>query len=209
MPAQVITALVTNILQKLHACEIPRLTAATHRMLDGFFQNTLYDYSAETTSTILAALLKARVGSVDMEALTFYSSALASGSTCLHKKIMQQLTAGMTPISSPLGVTVHFPKILLSSITELVSMANSEFRQVQVGVGASLKRMICTVFNHQLLDKYNTTATAAAPSPSKETVFLNSLMSAMEPLLQLKNQPSWLHILDSYRNLFDICRGHT
>lgn len=72
VPEQNVVQLIANTIQKLPACEVPRLTSAAYRMLDAFFQSSNYMFKLDTTAAIINNLLLSKPVTSDMETNAFY-----------------------------------------------------------------------------------------------------------------------------------------
>lgn len=166
-----------EIALRLQACEQPVLTAAVCRMIDALYQNSLLSLSGDKCHDSLQILMDMKPATNDMEANTYYCTALASGLTYLHKTD-SNLSNSLLP----------------SAILSLVAGCETEFTQIHCAVGSALKRLITSCMD------------GIVASGSSNTT-LNKVIQAVETLLHLKYQHSWLYVMDAIRSLFDRYRG--
>lgn len=158
---------------RLQACEQPVLTAAVCRMLDALYQNSSLSLSADKCQDSLQMLMDMKPATADMEANTYYCTALASGITYLHKADSSMSNS-----------------ILATAILSLVAGCETEFTQIHCAVGSALKRVITTCMDD-------------IDSSGSSNPILSKIIQAVETLLQLKYQHSWLYVMDAIRSLFD------
>ena len=162
---------------RLQACEQPVLTSAVCRMIDALYQNSSLSLSGDKCHDSIQILLDMKPATADMEANTYFCTALASGLTYLHKT------------NSDLS-----DSLLPSAILSLVAGCETEFTQIHCAVGSALKRLITSCMND-----------VSTPGSSNATV--HKVVQAVETLLQLKYQHSWLYVMDAIRSLFDRYKG--
>jgi len=195
---------------RLQLCEIPKLTAAVYRMYDTTFQSPFYSFSVGATLQAFQLLLAARPSTSDMEANTYYCTALASAVLCTRKLDRVALLTGVstgTPMAGApvIAVTATANGNLLNKVAaSLISMCESDFVQVHVAVSTALKRVLTVVF-----ERRTTAAISQAMqngSAALEEVQLQTLIANVASLFQLKYQHAWLYILDTMRSLFDMFR---
>ena len=184
---------------RLEACGQPLLTAAVCRMIDALFQNTALSLSTDKTSQCIQLLLQMRPTTADMEANTYFCTALASGLIYLHKIDVSKQSCRM---------------LLVPSILALVSGCETDFTQIHCAVGSALKRVITTCLDFD--DTKTTTDSTASmrkssasssSSSSSSSSYLRDAIAAIETLVQLKYQHSWLYVMDAVRSLFDRFKG--
>jgi hypothetical protein len=166
---------------RLQACEQPVLTSAVCRMIDALYQNSYLSLSGDKCHASIQILLDMKPATNDMEANTYFSTALASGLAYLHKT------------DASLSNTLLPPAIL-----SLVAGCETEFTQIHCAVGSALKRLISGC-----LDSVTTPSSSTTGSSST----LVKVVQAMETLLQLKYQHAWLYVMDAVRALFDRFKG--
>ena len=163
---------------RLQACEQPVLTAAVCRMIDALYQNSSLSLSADKCHDSIQILIDMKPATNDMEANTYFCTALASGLTYLHK------------------IDSNFSNNLLpTAILSLVAGCETEFTQIHCAVGSALKRLITSCMN-------------GIPSLGSSNSVDNKVVQAVETLLQLKYQHSWLYVMDAIRSLFDRFKGN-
>eukprot|EP01038_Epipyxis_sp_PR26KG_P008350 gene8350-11296_t len=181
-----INKLMENIL-KLQQSEIPKLTAAICRLIDSLFQYPVnpFPFPFDATVNSYKLLLRSRPSTNDMEANTFYCTALSSGFICIHK---------LNRLTSYLSVN--------DVMNSLMILSESDFTQVHCGVGTSLKRIISTCVDKSFLSSFQHHAGSLDNIP--ETKFLKQTISYLERLLQLRYQNTWIYILDVIRSLLDV-----
>ena len=195
---------------RLQLCEIPKLTAAVYRMYDTTFQSPYYSFSTAATLEASKLLLEARPATADMEANTYYCTALASAVLCLRKQDRVALLTGV-PSSTPMAgasvvAVIASPNgnLLNKVAASLISMCESDFVQVHCAISTALKRVLTNVFERRTsaaisLSMQNGTA-------ALEETQLQALILNVSALFQLKYQHAWLYILDAMRSLFDLFR---
>jgi hypothetical protein len=69
---------ICELSMKLHLCEQSVLSAGAYRMLDSFFQSSVYLLSGEQTCALLKRLQQLPPHTADMEAISFFLTATAS-----------------------------------------------------------------------------------------------------------------------------------
>lgn len=158
---------------RLQACEQPVLTAAVCRMIDALYQNSFLSLSGDKCHDSLQILMDMKPATADMEANTYFCTALASGLTYLHKTD-SNLSNSLLP----------------AAILSLVAGCETEFTQIHCAVGSALKRLITSC-----MDGVITGGSSNSTLPK--------VIQAVETLLQLKYQHSWLYVMDAIRSLFD------
>ena len=109
----------------------------------------------------------------DMEANTYFCTALASGLSYLHKTD-SNLSNSLLP----------------TAILSLIAGCETEFTQIHCAVGSALKRLITGCLQGMTV--------SSSPGGT-----VSKVVSALETLLQLKYQHSWLYVMDAIRSLFD------
>lgn len=163
---------------RLQACEQPVLTAAVCRMIDALYQNSSLSLSGDKCHDSIQILLDMKPATADMEANTYFCTALASGLSYLHKTDVN-LSNSLLP----------------TAIMSLVGGCETEFTQIHCAVGSALKRLVSGCLDGVVnTGSSNSTVTKA--------------IQAMETLLQLKYQHSWLYVMDAVRSLFDRFKGN-
>ena len=195
---------------RLQLCEIPKLTAAVYRMCDTTFQSPYYGFSVGATLQAFQLLLSARPSTADMEANTYYCTAMASAVLSLRKQDRVALLTGIptgVPVAGAPVVQVIASangNLLNKVVTNLISMCESDFVQVHVAVSTALKRILCVVFERRtaaVISQMMQNGSAAL-----EETHLQMLIANVSTLFQLKYQHAWLYILDTMRSLFDLFR---
>ena len=162
-----------EIALRLQACEQPVLTAAVCRMIDALYQNSSLSLSGDKCHDSLQILLDMKPATADMEANTYFCTALASGLAYLHKTD-SNLSNSLLP----------------TAILSLVAGCETEFTQIHCAVGSALKRLITGCLQGM-----------SVSGSSGGTLI--KVVQAVETLLQLKYQHSWLYVMDAIRSLFD------
>ena len=159
------------------------MTAAVFRAFDAMFQNVAFvSCSAVVAYKTFRLLVVARPGTADMEANSYFCTALASGLIAL-RRIDKARSSSVLP----------------GLVTVLSSVCESEFTQVHCAAGASLKRILSCVF----MDP----GFATSISSKEEHVFITQLLANMLSFYQLKLQPAWMYVLDATRALLDAFRA--
>jgi len=170
---------------RLQVCDIPKLTAAVYRMYDTLYQNPSFSFSAVVGHQSLSLLVGSRPSTSDMEANSFYCTALASGLICIRKQSRSLVMDLLDPI-----------------VRELVAQSESDFIQVHCAVGAALKRVLSVVFERPALVRTKHTSAAV----SEEEGRLQTVLDSLAGIFEIKYVPSWLYVMDAIRTLFDTFR---
>lgn len=174
-----------NIMMNLENCGQPILTAAVYRTIDCLFQDPTNTFSTRILSNCVKTLLQKRPASADMEANTFFCTAVASA-VCRLAKNNDSFDIAIVP----------------SLVHLLLYSCESEFIQVHCAVSTSLKRILACCFT----DAYIAQSASDIPSnPMREKIV--SIISSVEAILQLRYQHSWIYVLDCVRYLFERFRG--
>ena len=170
---------------RLQVCDIPKLTAAVYRMYDTLYQNPSFSFSAAVGHQSLSLLVGSRPSTPDMEANSFYCTALASGLICIRKQNRPLVMDLLDPI-----------------VRELIAQSESDFIQVHCAVGAALKRVLSVVFERPALVRTKHTAAAV----SEEEGRLQAVLDSLAGIFEIKYVPAWLYVMDAIRTLFDTFR---
>ena len=170
---------------RLQVCDIPKLTAAVYRMYDTLYQNPSFSFSAIVGHQSLSLLVGSRPSTSDMEANSFYCTALASGLICIRKQSRSLVMDLLDPI-----------------VRELVAQSESDFIQVHCAVGAALKRVLSVVFERPALVRTKHTSAAV----SEEEGRLQTVLDSLAGIFEIKYVPAWLYVMDAIRTLFDTFR---
>lgn len=170
----------------LQACDQPVLTAAVFRMIDSFYQSPDQVLSAEIQNELIKAVLHNAPSTKDMEANAFSLTALASGLVSLHKCSHELSAALLCPV-----------------LSRLVQACDSDFTQIHCACGTALKRIVSSCF-----DEYVIANAKLFEGEDGRGSILSDCVAVLEPMLQLRNQNSWLFVLDGIRSMYDQLRTH-
>ena len=196
-PGNLISSLIETSL-RLEACGQPLLTAAACRMIDALYQNSALSLPSDKCQHSVQLLLQMKPTTSDMEANTYFCNALASGLIYLNKVDASRCRM-----------------LLVPSILALVSGCETEFTQIHCAVGSALKRVIGNCFEGSVAAASSSSSLSSAQTGQKRSLSaansplesFTEAVSAVETLLQLKYQHSWLYVMDAVRSLFDRFRG--
>ncbi|KAJ1434364.1 armadillo-type protein [Ochromonadaceae sp. CCMP2298] len=181
---------------RLQLCALPKLTAAVYRMFDMLYQSPYYAFPSTASLKSLQLLLRSRPATPDMEANTYYCTALASGLICARKRDRFVFAGASSGLA------------LDRIVSGLVGMCESDFIQVHVAVGTALKRILCALLERKplvVLKKKDEGAGMAAEGAGEEAL-LPGLLDRFAELFQLKFKLAWLYVMDAARSVMELFR---
>ena len=195
-----VTAL-TALSLRIQECEQPVLVAAIYRMFDSFFQSPLISSGAGLSSRqlndITHLLMRTPPRGLDMEAIAFYCTSLASAACALHRSDRALLYA-RAPGREYTVVQVGMV---------LVSRCESEFSQIHCAVGTALKRLIGTCVDDRAVAEALQIAEATSAASAVDSSCVGQLVTVIQSLLHLRNQPAWVFVMDAVRSLLECIPG--
>eukprot|EP01041_Mallomonas_annulata_P002047 gene2047-3978_t len=179
---------------QLQACEQPILTAAAFRMIDAIFQNPNFSMTVTQTNEFVKNLMNGKPATIDMEANTYFFTALASSLVRL-----QRLSA------------IHSAPLVPVAMTFLVEGCETDFTQIHCAIGTALKRIITAcVDKHVVVSRSthnNDNNDIISYEDEHQSNLLINTISALEPILRLRNQNSWIFVMDGLRCLYERLQG--
>lgn len=104
-----------EIMMKLHNSEQPVLTAAAYKAIDCFFQSASYRLAEDQSHHLLKTLMHSLPRSADMEANSYYFTALASGFVRLSRDNMDKALTLLPGIATVRCRPVHLTSPHLTS----------------------------------------------------------------------------------------------
>ena len=172
---------------KLQSSEQPVLTAAVFRMIDALFQSPDLSLSSGQLRDCLKILIQKRPMSVDMESQAYFYTSLASGLVKLHK-LSHKMMVELLPIA----------------ISSYLIGCDTEFIQIHCAIGTALKRILSGCIDHYC----SVTHSSDTANRSDELIVtIQSIVSSLLPVLQLRYQYSWVYVMDALKSLYEKLRG--